>query len=92
MISVKHAPRKAHVSGPQFQFIHSQSLSAEFNGKVVDCVEVCEVASPDFSPVPLRMRIYFTDGTFLDVDRKSTALPRTKRKIMHLNLAWQSRH
>ncbi len=69
--------------------MHSDGLSSVFRGKTVERVEVCEVASPDFSSVPLWLRICFSDGTFLEIDRKCTALPRTKRKIMHLNLAWQ---
>lgn len=76
--------------GPQFQFNTNRELSDNFGGKTVRTIEVCEVASPDLSPVALRMRIHFTDGSYLEVDRKSTELPSVKRKVLHLNLVWQS--
>ncbi|MDP3486696.1 MAG: hypothetical protein Q8S19_02040 [Bacillota bacterium] len=76
--------------GPQFQFNTNCVLSENFGGKIVQTIEVCEVASPDLPPVALRMRIHFTDGSYLEVDRKSTELPAVKRKVLHLNLVWQS--
>jgi hypothetical protein len=78
------------VKGPQFRFRHNRELTATLSGKTVQAVEVCEVASADLPPVALRICIRFTDGSSLEVDRRSTALPRAKRKVLHLDLAWQS--
>jgi len=78
------------VKGPQFEFRHNRELTATLSGKTVQAVEVCEVACADLSPVALRLSIRFTDGSSLEVDRRSTALPRAKRKVLHLDLSWQS--
>jgi len=93
LISVQMLQRHVDMSkGPQFQFKTNRELSEDFGGKTVQTIEVCEVASPDLLPVPLRLRIHFTDGSYLEVDRKSTELPTVKRKVLHLNLVWQSIH
>ena len=91
LISVQILQQHVDMSkGPQFQFNTNRELSENFGGKTVKTIEVCEVASPDLSPVALRLRIHFTDGSYLEVDRKSTELPTVKRKVLHLNLVWQS--
>jgi len=74
----------------QFRFQRSDTLSAVFSGKTVESIETFEVAAPDFPAAPLRLRVIFTDGTAFEVDRKSILLPRTRRKIMHLKVAWQN--
>ena len=76
------------IKRPQFQFRHNRELTATLSGKTVQAVEVCEVASADLPPVALRICIRFNDGSCLLVDRRSTALPRTKRKVLHLDLSW----
>ncbi|MBT9134499.1 MAG: hypothetical protein DDT38_01234 [Firmicutes bacterium] len=89
-ISAQILQHAEEIEGQQFQFRHNHELSAILSGKTVHAVEVCEVASKDLSPVALRLCIRFTDGSRLEVDRRSTALPRAKRKVLHLDLAWQS--
>jgi len=76
--------------GQQFQFSHNREMTATLSGKTVQAVEVCEVASSDLPPAALRMRIQFTDGSCLEVDRRSTFLPRAKRRVLHLDVSWQS--
>ncbi len=78
------------VEGTQFEFRHNRELTSVLSGKTVQTAEVCEVASKDLSPVALRLCIHFTDGSRLEIDRRSTALPRAKRKVLHLALTWQS--
>lgn len=91
LISVQFLHQVESPRGPQFQFNTNRELSENFGGKTVKTIEVSEVASPDLSPVALRMRIHFTDGSYLEVDRKSTELPVAKRKVLHLNLVWQTK-
>lgn len=88
--SIQTLQQVAPLCGPQFQFRHNRELTATLSGKTVQAVEVCEVASTDLPPVALRLCIRFTDGSCLMVDRQSTALPRAKRKVLHLDLSWQS--
>jgi len=90
LISVKHVLQAKEEHLPQFRFKRSDNLSTVFRGKTVETVETFEVVAPDFASAPLWLRIHFTDGTVLEVDRKSILLPRTRRKIMHLKLAWQN--
>ncbi|MDP3057896.1 MAG: hypothetical protein Q8N36_00330 [bacterium] len=73
----------------QFQFITNRALTESFAGKTVKSIEVNEVTSSNLPPVALRVRIHFTDGSYLEVDRKSTELPVAKRKVLHLNLISQ---
>lgn len=88
--SMQTLQQETTLCGPQFQFRHNRELTATLSGKTVQAVDVCEVASTEFSPVALRLCIRFTDGSCLMVDRQSTALPRAKRKVLHLDLSWQS--
>jgi len=74
----------------QFQFSTNKQLLKSFSGKTVESMEVCEVASTDLAPVALRLRILFSDGSYLEVDRKSTEIPGVRRKVLHLNVVSQS--
>ena len=75
---------------PQFKFSTNGTLNEMFSGKTVKSMEVSEVQAGELTPMALRLRIHFTDGSYLEVDRKATELPNNQRKVMHLNLVCQS--
>lgn len=89
-MNVEIATQSQAAKAPQFRFNTNNDLTKQFSGKTVKSMEINEVASTDLSPVALRLRIHFTDGSYLEVDRKTSDIPDVHRKITHLNLIWQS--
>lgn len=89
-MNVEIATQYQAAKAPQFRFNTNSDLTKEFSGKTVKSMEINEVESHSLAPVALRLRIHFTDGSYLEVDRKTTDLPDLQRKVMHLNLVWQS--
>ena len=89
-MSVEIATQYQAARAPQFRFNTNSDLTNKFSGKTVQSMEINEVESTDLSPVALRLRIHFTDGSYLEVDRKTTDIPEIHKKVMHLNLVWQS--
>ena len=89
-MNVEIATQYQAARAPQFRFNTNGNLTKEFSGKTVKSMEINEVESTDLSPVALRLRIHFTDGSYLEVDRKTTDIPEVQRKVMHLNLVWQT--
>lgn len=90
-ISVQLNPQLAEPVGQSFQFVADADLLRDFTGKTVSNIQVTEAASLGMEPLVLRLKISFTDGSFLEVDRKSTRLPDKERKIVHLDLAYQAK-
>ncbi|HSL93385.1 MAG TPA: hypothetical protein VK905_02150 [Bacillota bacterium] len=89
-MNVEIATQYQAARAPQFRFNTNSDLTKQFSGKTVKSMEINEVESTDLSPVALRLRIHFTDGSYLEVDRKTTDIPEVQRKVMHLNLLWQT--
>jgi hypothetical protein len=89
-LNVEIATQYQAARAPQFRFNTNGNLTKEFSGRTVKSMEINEVESTDLSPVALRLRIHFTDGSYLEVDRKTTDIPEVQRKVMHLNLVWQT--
>jgi len=74
-----------------FQFTADGDLLKKFRGKTVQNIQITEATSPGMEPLILRLKISFTDGSFLEVDRKSTRLTDQSRKIVHLDLAYHAK-
>lgn len=89
-MNVEIATQYQAARAPQFRFNTNSDLTKQFSGKTVKSMEINEVESADLSPVALRLRIHFTDGSYLEVDRKTSDIPEVQRKVMHLNLVWQT--
>ncbi len=91
VISVQVTPRRSLAPMQSFQFVADAELLKQFVGKTVSDVQITEVTSHCMDPVVLRLKISFSDGSFLEVDRKSTRLADSDRKIVHLDLAYQAK-
>ncbi len=91
VISVQVTPQYSLATLQSFQFVADAELLKRFVGKTISDVQVTEVASQGMDPIVLRLKIDFTDGSFLEVDRKSTPLSDTDRKIFHLDLTYQAK-
>lgn len=87
-VSINQQPEAAAQS---FQFVADADLLKKFEGKTVSSMQVTEATSQGLEPIVLRLKINFTDGSFLEVDRKSTRLTGHDRKIVHLDLAYQAK-
>ena len=91
-ISVQvNANRQPEVGAQSFQFIADADLLKKFEGKTVSGIQVTEATTHGMDPIVLRLKINFTDGSFLEVDRKSTRLTDHERKIVHLDLVYQAK-
>lgn len=91
VISVQFTPQDAPTTLQSFQFVADADLLKQFVGKTVCDVQITEATSQGMEPIVLRLKISFTDGSFLEVDRKSTRLADSERKIVHLDLAYQAK-
>lgn len=91
VISVQFNPEHSPATLQSFQFVSDAELLKQFVGKTVRDVQITEATSQGMEPIVLRLKISFTDGSFLEVDRKSTRLADSERKIVHLDLAYQAK-
>ncbi len=91
MISVQISANRQPEVAQSFRFVADADLLKAFKGKTVGSVQVTEATTHGMDPIILRLKINFTDGSFLEVDRKSTRLTDHERKIVHLDLAYQAR-
>lgn len=91
VISVQVAPQQAPALLQSFQFVADADLLKQFVGKTVRDMQITEATSQGMEPIVLRLKVSFTDGSFLEVDRKSTRLADSDRKIVHLDLAYQAK-
>lgn len=74
-----------------FQFVSDAELLKQFEGKTIATVQVTEASAQGMDPIVVRIKLSFTDGSFLEVDRKTTRLPEQERRIVHLDLAYQAK-
>lgn len=91
IISVQVTPQHWPTTLQSFQFVADADQLKQFVGKTICDVQITEATSPAMDPIVLRLKISFTDGSFLEVDRKSTRLAESERKIVHLDLAYQAK-
>lgn len=91
VISVQFSAEQRTAMMQSFQFIADADLLKQFVGKTVSDVQVTEVTAEGIQPIILRLKIGFADGSFLEVDRKSTRVTDSERKIVHLDLAYQAK-
>lgn len=91
VISVQVTPRHSFAPWQSFRFVADAEQLKQFVGKTVSDVQITEVTSHGMDPVVLRLKISFSDGSFLEVDRKCTRLADSDRKIVHLDLAYQAK-
>jgi hypothetical protein len=91
VISVQFSTAQSPATLSSFQFVSDTDLLRQFTGKTVSDIQITEATSQGMDPIVLRLKISFTDGSFLEVDRKSTRLADSERKIVHLDLAYQAK-
>lgn len=91
VISIQFTPEHSPATLQSFQFVADADLLKQFVGKTVRDIQITEATSQGMEPIVLRLKISFTDGSFLEVDRKSTRLADSERKIVHLDLAYQAK-
>lgn len=93
LISVQLTPteQQPEMLVQAFQFVSDAERLKAFAGKTISNVQVTEATSNGMDPIILRLKISFTDGSFLEVDRKSTRLADQKRKLVHLDLIYQAK-
>ena len=91
VISVQVTPQHSPAAMQSFRFVADADLLKQFVGKTVCDMQITEATSQGMEPIILRLKISFTDGSFLEVDRKSTRLANSDRKIVHLDLAYQAK-
>lgn len=91
VISVQFTHEQSSATLQSFQFVADTDLLRQFTGKTVSDVQITEATSQGMDPIILRLKISFTDGSFLEVDRKSTRLANSERKVVHLDLAYQAK-
>ncbi len=91
-ISVQVSPEmQAATIIQSFQFVSDADLLKRFEGKTISGIQVTEATSQGIDPMVIRLKFSFTDGSFLEIDRKSTRLGDQDRKVVHLDLVYQAR-